>query len=305
MNIKITKPSKLNFLIIAILSYCFLLLAVSLPARAVENPSSGGVGMQGTISAPAPTQAPTISSPSNGAVFTSLPITVSGLCPNDLLVKMFKNNVFSGSVMCKNGNYSIQIDLFSSRNDLVARAYDDLDQSSPDSNTVSVIFNDSTARPDVSARVSLTTNYARRGANPKEVLTWPIIVSGGTAPYAISVDWGDGTTADVYTQTTPGELTIKHTYEQSGVYRALVKASDKNGVIAYLQLTAIGNGDTNRQSVAGVSADKSTNSGKTIVLWQPAAIALPLVVSTFWLGKKYELKKIKGRLMRGEHPFGE
>lgn len=302
MNIK---KSKFNYLILTILSCGFFAFVIILPANAVENPKSDGVGMQGTISAPAPSQAPTISSPANGAVFTTLPITVSGLCPNDLLVKVFKNNVFSGSVMCKNGNYSIQIDLFSSRNDLVARAYDDLDQSSPDSNTVSVIFNDSTARPDVAARVSLTTNYARRGANPKEVLSWPIIVSGGTAPYAISVDWGDGTTSDLYTQTNPGELIIKHTYEQSGVYRALVKASDKNGIIAYLQLTAIGNGDTNRQTVAGASADKSTAAGKTIVLWQPAVIAFPLIVFAFWLGKKYELKTIKGRLMRGEHPFGE
>lgn len=289
--------------LMAILAFAMLFLATT-TVLAVDNPQNGGIGMQGTISAPAPTQAPTISSPGNGAVFTTLPITVNGMCPNDLLVKLFKNNVFSGSVMCKNGSYSIQIDLFSSRNDLVARAFDDLDQSSPDSNLVSVTFNDSTTRPDVSTRVSLTSNYARRGANPKEVLTWPIIVSGGVPPYAISVDWGDGTTADVYTQTTPGELSIKHEYGQSGVYRALVKASDKNGIIAYLQITAIGNGEVKQSNVAGASADKITTPGKTVVLWQPAAIALPMIVSTFWLGKKYELKRIKSRLARGEQPFG-
>lgn len=300
MNIKILNAKTLAFLFVFT-----VIFAVATPLKAVENPQNGGIGMQGTISAPPPSQAPTISSPNNGAVFTNLPVTVSGLCPSNLLVKMFKNNVFSGSVVCNNGSYSIQIDLFSSRNDLVARAYDDLDQASPDSNTVSVVFNDSTARPDVSARVSLTTNYARRGANPKEVLSWPVIISGGTSPYAVSVDWGDGTTADVYTQTTAGEFIIRHTYEQAGVYRALIKASDKNGMIAYLQLTAIGNGDTSQQAVAGATADKSSGTGKTVVLWQPAAIALPMIIITFWLGKKYELKKIKGRLMRGEHPFGE
>ena len=271
---------------------------------AVDLKESGGVGVEGKISAPPPTQAATIVSPGNGAVFASIPVTVTGGCPNDLMVKMFKNNVFSGSVMCNRGSYSIQIDLFSGRNDLVARVYDTLDQAGPDSNTVSITFNDSTARPDIAARVSMTTNYARRGANPKELLTWPIIISGGSPPYAVSVDWGDGSSSDVYSVSIPGEFTVKHQFQQSGVYRALVKASDKNGSIAYLQLVAIGNGDAKQPGVAGATADKSQTSGKTIVMWQPAAIAIPLMVSTFWIGKRYEILKVKRRLQRGEHPFG-
>jgi len=279
------------------------LLIASSGAYAVDNPQTGGVGVQGTISAPPPSQSPTISSPANGAVFTTLPVTVTGFCPNGYLVKVFKNNVFSGSVPCQNGSYSIKIDLFSSKNDLVARIYDDLDQAGPDSNLVSVTFNDSASGPNIGARVSLTSNYARRGANPGQELTWPVIISGGTTPYAISVDWGDGTPADVYTQTTAGEFIIKHKFDQAGQYKVLVKAADKNGAVAYLQLTAIGNGEVKNANVAGATADKSTPA-KTVVLWQPAAIALPLIASTFWLGKRYELKRVKTRLSRGEHPFG-
>ncbi len=287
----------------AILALLLLLISITSSAYALDNPQTGGVGVQGTISAPPPSQAPTISSPANGAVFTSLPVTVTGICPNNLLVKLFKNNVFSGSVPCQNGSYNLKIDLFSAKNDLVARAYDELDQASPDSNLVSVTFNDNANKPNLAARVSLTTNYARRGANPKEVLTWPIIISGGTAPYAISVDWGDGTSADVYTATNPGEFTLKHTFDAAGVYRALIKASDKNNVVAYLQITAIGNGEVKQSNVAGATADKSSGTSKTVVLWQPAAIALPLIASTFWLGKRYEIKRVKTKLSRGEHPF--
>jgi hypothetical protein len=274
------------------------------PTAFPPQSQSEGIGLTGTVSTPPPSQAATIVSPSNGAVYRTLPITVSGWCPADLLVKMFKNNVFSGSAMCQSNSYSIQIDLFSDRNDLVARVYDSFDQAGPDSNTVTVTFDDSTARPEIAARISLTSNYARRGANPGELLTWPIVVSGGQAPYAISVDWNDSTSADVYTATTPGELTIKHQYGQSGVYRVLIKASDTNGAIAYLQLVAIGNGEVT-QSVAGASSDtKTATKGKTVIMWQPAAIAIPLVVSTFWFGKKYEMVRVKRRLMRGEHPFG-
>lgn len=298
---RILAVTNIKYLVIVGIVFAVFALAVS-SARAVENPQTNGVGVQGTISAPPPTQAATITSPANGAVFTTLPITVRGFCPNGLLVKLFKNNVFSGSVPCENNSYSIQIDLFSSRNDLVARVYDSLDQAGPDSNTVSVTFNDDAAKADVASRVSLTTNYARRGANPKQDLSWPIIVSGGIAPYAVSVDWGDGTSADVYTVTSPGEFIIKHQYDQAGQYRALIKAADKNGVIAYLQVTAVGNGEVKDSNVAGASA--TTTPGKTVILWQPAVVAIPLVITTFWLGKRYELKRVKARLARGEHPFG-
>jgi len=299
-SLTINKTRTLVFLV-----FVTILFAVfaSKASFAVENPQSNGVGVQGTISAPPPTQAATVVSPANGAVFTTLPVTVRGLCPNGLLVKVFKNNVFSGSVACQNGSYSIQIDLFSGQNDLVARVYDSLDQAGPDSNQAQTTFNDSATKPDVGARVSLTSNYARRGANPGQDVTWPIIISGGTAPYAISVDWGDGTAADVYTQTTPGEFIIKHKFDQAGQYRALIKAADKNGIVAYLQLTAIGNGVVADSNVAGATADKTTTT-RTVVLWQPAAIAIPLIASTFWLGKRYELKRVKTRLSRGEHPFG-
>jgi hypothetical protein len=294
--------------IISILTALFMLLALSGAVYAQASPyppqsSSGGVGVEGKISSPPPTQAATITSPGNGAVFSTLPVTVTGFCPAGLMVKLFKNNVFSGSVMCDRSSYSIQIDLFSGRNDLIARVYDSLDQAGPDSNTVTVTFNDNAARPDIVARVSLTSNYARRGANPKELLTWPMIVSGGTAPYAISVDWGDSSTSDLYSITIPGEFSIKHQYDQSGTYRVLVKASDKNGAVAYLQVVAVANGQAT-QNVAGASASKSTGSTSTVVLWQPAAIAIPLIASTFWLGKRYEVNKIKKRLQKGEHPLG-
>ena len=209
----------------------------------VQNPQTGGVGLQGTISAPPPTSAPTISSPSNGQVISNIPVEVRGICSGDLLVKLYKNNVFSGSDQCRGGSYSITIDLFSGRNELIARHVDELDQQGPDSNLVAVTFNDGATRPSISDRITVTSVYARRGANPTETLTWPILISGGTPPYAVSVDWGDSSQSDVYSVTLPGEFTVKHVFAQAGVYRALIKVSDKNGNIGFLQLTAIANGE--------------------------------------------------------------
>jgi len=103
-----------------------------------QNPQSGSVGLEGTVAGPPPANAPTVSTPGNGQTVSHTPITVAGLCANGLLVKVFVNNIFTGSAQCTGGSYSIQSDLFSGRNDIVVRQYDALDQSSPDSNLVSV-----------------------------------------------------------------------------------------------------------------------------------------------------------------------
>jgi hypothetical protein len=291
-----------------IIGFSLFVLAALIPSVSFAlvptptNPQDNGIGLSGTISSPPPTQGATITSPASGAVFTSLPVTVTGFCPNTLLVKIFKNNVFSGSVMCSDNSYSIQIDLFSGQNDLIARVYDALDQAGPDSNKVTVTFNDNAATAGITDKVSLSSNYARRGSNPKEELTWPIIISGGTAPFAISVDWGDTTTADLYSVAIPGEFIIKHTYDQSGSYKVLVKGTDSKNTVAYLQLVAISNGQASSSAQNTGTGTTGGKSGSSIY-WQVPAITIPIMLSTFWLGKRYERNQVKKRIERGEHPI--
>ncbi len=263
---------------------------------------SGSIGVEGRISSPPPTTGATISVPGNGATFTALPITVQGICPTGLLVKLFKNNVFAGSTQCTNGSYAIIIDLFSGQNELVARVYDDLDQPGPDSNLVTVTYTD--PRQGAQNRVSLTSNFAKRGANPGQTLSWPIILSGGNGPYAVSVDWGDGTVLELQSREFPGAFDIDHVYDSPGVYNIVVKAVDANGGVAYLQLVGVANGPLSQSEATNSSSGSNESSEKQVeILWQPAAILVPFIVSTFWLGKKYQIKSIKTRIARGERPF--
>lgn len=268
-----------------------------------QNPQSGSVGLQGTIQAPPPTQGATISLPRDGASFSTLPVQVSGICPKGLLVKLFKNNVFAGSYQCDNGSFSLAIDLFTGTNELIARVYDNLDQPGPDSNKVTVSFNDN--RQGAGPRPTLTSNYAKRGANPKETLTWPIILSGGVGPYAVSVDWGDGKAPDLKSLQFPGTFDITHAYDSPGSYNIVIKVTDKNGDSAFLQLVGIANGALSQDT--GTTANSKNNTPatttKTKILWEPAALALPFVVSTFWLGKRHELKTLKKKIERGQRPF--
>lgn len=278
------------------------ILAVSPPP---QNPQSGSVGLQGTISSPPPKEGASISLPRDGQSFSTLPIDVSGICPKGLLIKLFKNNVFSGSQQCDTGSFSIKIDLFTGTNELIARVYDALDQAGPDSNKVTISFNDS--KQGTSSRPTLTSNYAKRGASPGENLDWPIILAGGEGPYAVSTDWGDGKAPDLKSLQFPGTFNISHTYDSPGVYNIIVKVTDKNGNSAFLQLVGIANGALSQDNGTASTSKKDTNATaqapKARIVWQPAALSVPFIFSTFWLGKRYELKMLKRKIERGDRPF--
>lgn len=246
---------------------------------------SGAVGVQTVIPGSPPSRGATIAVPGNGTSFTTTPITVSGVCPTGLLVKVFANNIFVGSVVCSNGSYSLQVDLFGGRNDLVARVYDALDQAGPDSNTVSVTFSDAQF-VQFGSKVSLSSVYAQRGAPPGTELEWPVELSGGTGPYAVSIDWGDGSPTDLFSQASSGTLRLKHIYKIPGIYRVIVKVTDSNGSTAFLQLVG--------QATGAIQDNKKGRDVITEkeVLWWPALTMLPLMLVSFWIGRKYEISAL-------------
>lgn len=270
-------------------------------APPAENPLNGAIGVNGRIPANAPANAPSITTPTNGASVSTLPVRVAGLCKTGLLVEVFKNGVFSGSSQCAGGSYSLQIDLFSGKNDLTARAYDALNQASPDSNKVSVTFNDQVA--ESGPRVSLTSAYAKRGADPGTQLSWPLTISGGTAPYAVSADWGDGSSAELLSIKSTGDFDITHTYQVAGTYNVTVKATDAAGEAAFLQLVAVGNGtvqQTNTAASATANAGGSAGQGglsasqtkKAVVI--SAATLVGMSAASFWLGRAHQLAALRG-----------
>jgi hypothetical protein len=280
-------------------SALFLAGVACLPAFAAlplpPNPQQGSAGLQGTVPTPPPDKAATIVTPTNGSSFDRNPISVNGLCETGLLVKIFSNNVFVGAAQCINGSYNLQIDLLVGRNDLVARVFDSLDQPGPDSNLVTVTYTNNQFAGSGLQLLSLSSVYAKRGANPGDELTWPITISGGVGPYAVSVDWGDGKPVSLQSEQFAGNITIKHVYDTAGTYVVTIKATDKNGMTAFLQLVGQANGAVTQSS----QQSSGLVATATAVIWIPAAISIPLIISTFWLGRRYELTVLRRRL---EHP---
>ena len=280
----------------------------ALPTHAITaipdpNPIPGSFGVEATKSQPAPTVAATISTPGNGASYTNSPITVSGICPNSLLVQVYDNGVMAGAAMCTNGSFSVQVSLFAGTNELSVIDYDDLGQAGPTSNTVTVTYTD-THFSAFGALVTLTSSYGRRSAPVGNALTWPLQLAGGTGPYAFSIDWGDGSKAELKSQSLAGVVDISHVYAKAGIYQLNVTVTDSNGVSAFLQLVAIASGKVDA-STSNSTTSKSTKTTQPKVLWIPAAIAFVLLLPTFWLGRMSQVVSLRNKMLKEREDYGK
>jgi|JI10StandDraft_1071094.scaffolds.fasta_scaffold69473_3 hypothetical protein len=299
-----------HLLSLAVLSLAlFIAQPAAVAALGSTNPEqSGATGLAGKISSPPPTTAAVITSPGAGQTFTQTPITISGTCSGDVIVKIFSNNIFIGSAQCTAGRFSLQADLFSGANVLTARVYDALDQAGPDSNTPAITFRDSQFS-EFNQRVSLTSNVAKAGAAVGSPLTWSIILSGGSGPYAISVDWGDGSSPDLKSVGFAGPFDLSHVYKSAGVYRVIVRATDSKGTVAFLQLVGVGNGKVTQNSAAGQSGANGSNAGGTTVetkyIWWPILLMVPIIFAMFWVGRKYELAALRKRIEKQAQLYGQ
>ena len=174
----------------------------------------------------------------------------------------------------------------------MARVYDALDQAGPDSNLVSVTFNDAQFAA-FGTRVTLTSIFARRGAPPGQELTWPDHHRRWSWALMPSVLTGAMARRPIFSaKARAGTFTIKHIYKTAGIYKIIIKATDKNGSTAFLQLVGQATGATQNNS-------KKDGSGllvKNELLWWPAIAMFPLVGASFWVGRRHELYTLRKQL---------
>ena len=263
------------------------------------EPKPGSFGLAATKLQAPPTEGASITTPGNGSSFSTSPITVSGICPSDLLVQVYDNGVMVGSVMCVNGSFSLQVSLFAGTNELSVTVFDNLEQAGPKSNAVTVTYNDTSFRA-FGALVTLTSSYGRRSAAAGSELSWPLQLAGGTGPYAFSIDWGDGSTADLRSQSLAGLITILHTYKKAGIYQVNIKVTDVNGVSAFLQVIAVSNGQVD---TAATTEKPTSTTVTTKILWIPAAVALVLLAPTYWLGRRSQIVSLRNKMLKDREAY--
>ena len=273
------------------------------PAQAITplpepDPQPGSYGLEATKRQAPPTRGATITNPSGGS-FSESPITVRGICPNGLLVQVHNNGVMVGAVMCQNGSFEIQVSLFAGTNELQAFVYDDLGQVGPASNKVTVTYTD-TNMTAFGEMITLTSSYGRRSAPTGNQLTWPLQLSGGTGPYAFSIDWGDGSETQLLSQSLAGLVNIAHVYERAGIYQVNIRVTDTNGVNAFLQVIAVSSGQID---TAAQTDEPDVAAPRVTVLWTPAAVALILLIPTYWLGRRSQLVSLRNKMQKERDSF--
>lgn len=305
-----TRKHNWLFLATFVVAVVFAFTASAGGARAIEKipdpqPQPGAYGLAATKTQNPPTQGATITTPGNGASYSTSPITVGGVCPSDLLVQVYNNGVLVGSVMCTSGSFSLQVSLFSGANELSASVFDDLNQTGPSSNTVTVNYSNASFSA-FGSLITLTSTYGRRSAAAGSQLTWPLQLTGGMGPYAFSLDWGDGSNAELKSQSLAGLVSIAHSYKKAGIYQVSVRVTDVNGVTAYLQVIAVANGQADNATSSTIDNATSKNStARVIIIWIPAVIALLLLFPAYWLGRRSQLISIRNKMQKERDAYEE
>jgi hypothetical protein len=296
--------------LISILLITFLVLFTvtrSVVSAAPTDPVEGQYGTYAVVPGPIPTTSPLITNVADNAVFTSAdPVTLNGTCPDNTMIKVFKNDVFAGSAFCQSGRFSIDIDLFLGSNALVLRAYNANDKPGPESTPINVrqevlgaTSQDAGSPTTINNQFFITSETNYKGVGINEPISWPITIVGGQAPYALSVSWGDDKT-DVISRAQAGTFEIKHTYDRpndayKGSYNVTITAADQMDDKAFLQLVTIIGGED--ASVAS-TISKGYNWSSTLrIAWQLLLVAILLIFS-FWLGERREkviLRRTAGR----------
>lgn len=282
--------------LIAFFWIIFCLIPVKVYSSSIT--SSGQNTVAAIVPGAAPATSPTIDTPAQGLNLDNKNILVEGSCITGLIVKIFSNNVFAGSAVCQSGSYNMQIDLFVGRNDLIARQYDTLNQSSPDSPTTTVYYLPPNIQPGIpdelnSGSETLQTNFALilnydytvNGVFPGQVFRLPINIEGGLPPYAVGVDWGDSST-DVFSRESDETFYAEHIYKDSGLYTVKIKVSDKNGDTAFSQFVVVVKGEVNSPIEKLLKGD--------ILPIQARLIMVPIIASgCFYAGKRVQTRKHK------------
>lgn len=280
---------------------------------------SGSINISGVVPGPPPSTPATISEPvDNQHVATSV-ISAKGSCTPGLIVEIWRNNAEAGSTICDGtGNYSIQVTLLPGENKLRARISDSLGQYGPDSQTISVFY-DVPSIDEILADADAGSKMTRdQAAKQEDILTkhplllfsnpvhagyyiggktkLPYELNGGQAPYAVSVDWNDGSKNSLASHDKAGDYIASHVYSKAGQYQVTITATDQFGTQAIFQTILIINGD--KAMVEGAIQDncKINNTAPNCPVnnqllqhidqaW-PAVAGATLMAGSFWLGER-------------------
>ncbi|MDB5169050.1 MAG: hypothetical protein JWO41_406 [Candidatus Saccharibacteria bacterium] len=326
-----------SFPVLAMILLCVGVLLAGWTRLVTADPvtysKSDSYVVRASVPGPAPSVAATIDNPTDSEKFTSTPVNVSGTCPDSTYVVLYRNNVMSGVSLCDTtGNWHVTSDLFVGSNKLKAIDYSFTDVAGPDSAIVAVNYQPSVpsgtlsteSKPTASSGspetvpagatpLVLKSDFSFQGYYVGSEIEWQLIVDGGNAPYAVAVDWGDGTNGLV-SRPTAGSFVFKHTYKKTGGYHGsyapIFTATDADGQQTALQLLAIvsnrptpsaATSTDQGNTFSGMAAISGQNIARYLKYVWPSYFIIVLMLVSYWLGENREYRVLKPRLRKTGH----
>lgn len=319
-----------------LLIFILLLVGVFMAGLTFKARASD-ISVHAFIQAPLPTIPATIVTPIDGAHLSDSLTTINGSCEATDMVKLYRNDNFSGAVLCAaDGTFQIQTALFVGANDLHARIFNVTYDEGPQSPIVRVYYDPSSApgvpastgdntpvqttpsnstpeyraaAPVVEPQFMINSDNFYKGYVVGDTIEWQLNAFGGTPPYALSVNWGDGETT-IVSRKDAGIFTVKHVYKKAGGYKGSyaikITASDANDTSTFLQLMVI---------IQDKSASSHATPGIASIEGLPPTINLPfdmqyfwpaygvtfLMAASFWLGQRRTLVTLRPRRKQHAH----
>ena len=299
--------SVLGILIFSALASVSIVVVVS---RALPPPIDHDVSVNGEVLGAPPTVGAVILFPKDGSIITYRPLTeIKGTCEPNTFVVIYSNNSAIGSTNCTGGGtFALFIQLQIGKNVLYARNYDGSNQPGPStpSITVTVVVPDGEEYipyipappqiPDIfRSCLGYTPPVVSIGGKPRVVVVCAplsvdpnrhynlgILVYGGTPPYALDIDWGDGQIKNTLLSIPKeGYKEISFVYPSPGVYKITFKLKDNADAAGYTQAVMRVNG-------AEPESSNAVRDALGYIAWfnspVPLYIALGVVTFGFWIG---------------------
>jgi hypothetical protein len=173
-------------------------------------------------------QRPVIVQPKNHSQAKSRNISVAGLSEAHAQIELWRNHTLVGSVFAdKHGGWFMTIGLQAGDNAISARVCSG-QHCSGFSDEITITYSP-VASPGATLRM-LLASY-RYSTSTSRAIHVAVTLTDGRAPYAFTIEWGDGTKETVNVR--DSKTTLSHRYDRAGNYNGQVVAEDATGVLAH------------------------------------------------------------------------
>ena len=243
-------------------------------------------GVYATVQGPVPGTGAIITQPDAGSI-ASGDTLVAGSCPiisPQVTVVLLVDNTPAGSSMCDTANdFALPVNLTPGAHTLVAQSYTINLGQGPDSQPVNITAQDTGAKPVQPNAPVLSPDMPFNVLGTDRSAEWSGSITGGTAPYHVLIDWGDGT-RNTYKLAAADSPHYTHHYIRLASYNTRIAVQDATGSSVQQQFAAVAyttfgaaaaastttNDDVNRPMVAGLYGLFLTVLSISCIIWLEA-----------------------------------